>query len=236
MNYGSIPYPDSRKIRFISAVTSFAIHVLLLMLFSFITLWRPKTPDLIELDWGSSSGAPNQSILQAENNPNRQQESAQAGGSPSDSKINVPEMKSPSEEVIPVAKKKKPKAVLGERNRESAERATTPRYRRERSGTAGGAGKSTGYSIEWSGTGSRRLLSGRIPTYPEGTDKEMPVLLQFTVLPDGSVSSIIPLKRSDELLEREAVSALRTWRFDPLPPQFEQKTQNGIVTFIFKLE
>jgi TonB family protein len=84
--------------------------------------------------------------------------------------------------------------------------------------------------------GSRRLLSGRVPKYPDGTDKEMPVLLQFIVLPDGSVSSIIPLRKSDELLEREAISALRTWRFDPLPVQFEQIPQTGKITFQFKLE
>jgi len=62
------------------------------------------------------------------------------------------------------------------------------------------------------------------------------VRLQFSVLPDGSVTGIIPLVRSDEILEREGISALRTWRFDPLPPQFEQKAQVGKITFIFKLE
>jgi TonB family protein len=64
----------------------------------------------------------------------------------------------------------------------------------------------------------------------------MAVYLQFSVLPDGSVTSVIPLRKSDELLEREAVAALRTWRFEPLPEQIEQKTQTGKITFNFKLE
>ncbi|HLF13882.1 MAG TPA: energy transducer TonB, partial [Bacteroidota bacterium] len=60
--------------------------------------------------------------------------------------------------------------------------------------------------------------------------------LQFTVLPDGSVSGVIPVMKSDMLLEREAIAALKTWRFDPLPPRFEQKIQQANITFIFKLE
>lgn len=103
-------------------------------------------------------------------------------------------------------------------------------------GSGGGIGASQGYSIDWGGSGSRRLLSGRLPTYPEGTDAQMAVLLQFTVLANGTVEAIIPLRKSNELLEKAAISALRTWRFDPLPAQLEQKSQTGRITFNFKLE
>ncbi len=103
-------------------------------------------------------------------------------------------------------------------------------------GRGGGIGKGSGYSIDWGGTGNRRLISGRIPLYPKGTDKEMPVTLQFTVLPDGSVSKVIPLTKGDELLEREAIGALESWRFDPLPPANDQKFQSGRITFNFKLD
>jgi len=103
-------------------------------------------------------------------------------------------------------------------------------------GSGGGIGKNQGYSIDWGGTGSRRLLSGRIPKYPEGTDKQMGVTLRFTVLPDGTVDAILPLRKTDEILESAAIAALRTWRFDPLPDQAAQKAQIGKVTFQFKLE
>jgi TonB family protein len=103
-------------------------------------------------------------------------------------------------------------------------------------GSGGGIGSHQGYSIDWGGTGSRRLLSGRLPTYPDGTDKQMAVVLRFTVLPDGTVDAIIPAKKTDELLEHSAIVALRTWRFDPVPSQMEQKSQIGKVTFNFKLE
>lgn len=234
---GSISYSSGKRIRIVSVVGSLSLHLILLILLSILIISRPEHSELIELDWGGSSGAPNQSITQSEDNPNRQRESAQPQGSTAQSKVDLPEMHSPSEAVIPVAKKATPKTSVGKKDERSVrENVTSPRRRRAKDGVAGGSGKSTGYSIEWSGTGSRRLLSGRIPQYPEGTDKEMPVRLQFSVLPDGSVTGIFPLVRSDEILEREGISALRTWRFDPLPPQFEQKAQVGKIMFIFKLE
>jgi TonB family protein len=100
-------------------------------------------------------------------------------------------------------------------------------------GSGGGIGAGQGYSIDWGGKGSRRLLSGRLPRYPDGTDKEMPVTLEFTVLADGSISKITPKVKSDELLERAAMKALQTWRFESLPMELGQKTQTGDVTFNF---
>jgi len=230
--------PD-RRIRVVSLTASIIVHVVLMILLSFFLVIKPKQPELIELDWGATSGAPNQNITQTETDPNRHQESAPAAAAKTDSKLDLPEMKNPSKETVPPPKKVSKATSTGtSKKKTQGETAakTTPRRRRSTSGPAGGSGKSTGYSIDWAGSGTRRLLSGRLPQYPPGTDKELPVLLQFTVLPDGSVSGIIPVVKSDELLEREAISALRTWRFDPLPPQFEQKPQMAKITFIFKLE
>jgi len=100
-------------------------------------------------------------------------------------------------------------------------------------GSGGGIGAGQGFSIDWGGKGSRRLLSGRLPRYPHGTDKEMPVTLEFTVLADGSISKITPKVKSDELLERAAIMALQTWRFESLPVELGQRTQTGDVTFKF---
>lgn len=104
-------------------------------------------------------------------------------------------------------------------------------------GSGGGIGARYGSSIDWGGEGGRRLLSGRIPKYPEGlTDKQMTVTLQFTVFPDGSVGRILPMRKTDKFLESAAIDALQTWRFEPLGPQVDQKTQTGKVPFTFKLE
>lgn len=148
----------------------------------------------------------------------------------------------------PVLKKEEPKTVSTKKRRPKpiiAENLPTRWVRRGTGpgsgggaggGSGGGIGAGQGYSIDWGGTGSRRLLSGKLPSYPEGTDKEMAVTLQFTVLPDGLVYNIIPIRKTDELLEGAAISALRTWRFDPLPLQMEQLSQVGKVTFNFRLE
>jgi protein TonB len=225
--------------RTISLVTSLAFHAVLMIVLSFVLVLKPKAPQIVELDWGSSSGAPNQSITRTETDPNRHQESAPAAASKTESKLDLPTMKNPSADAIPPTKKVSKSVSTGtSRTKTTGATAakTTPRRRRSTAGPAGGSGKSTGYSIDWAGSGTRRLISGRLPRYPEGTNKELPVLLQFTVLPDGSVSGVIPVMKSDMLLEREAIAALRTWRFDPLPPQFEQKPQQAKITFIFKLE
>jgi TonB family protein len=230
-------YEQEKKVRKIAAISSLIIHVLLAIVISFSIVLKPKSPVLVELDWGASSGAPNQTITESETDPNKATESAQSQGSKEQSKIEVPEVKNQTGEALPPAVKEKSKTTAGvSKSKVKSEGSTIGSRRRAKAGTPGGAGKSTGYSIEWAGSGSRRLLSGRIPRYPEGTNKELPVTLQFSVLPDGSVTGIIPLFRSDELLEREAIQALQTWRFDPLPPQFEQRSQTGKITFKFVLQ
>ncbi len=228
-----------RRNRTISLVASLLVHAVLMVILSFVLVLKPKEPQIVELDWGSSSGAPNQNITRTETDPNRHQESAPAAASKTESKIDLPTMKNPSAESIPATKRISKSTSAGtSRTKTTGATAakTTPRRRTSEAGPAGGSGKSTGYSIDWAGSGTRRLISGRLPRYPDGTNKELPVLLQFTVLPDGSVSGVIPVMKSDMLLEREAIAALETWRFDPLPPQFGQKPQQAKITFIFKLE
>jgi TonB family protein len=101
-------------------------------------------------------------------------------------------------------------------------------------GSGGGIGGGIGSSIDWGNGIGRRLLSGKIPVYPEGLNIEMLAIFQFTVLPDGSVGSIIPLQKTNEQFEHSAMVALRTWRFDPLPSTVDQRNQTGRVPFNFK--
>ncbi|MBI5022484.1 MAG: energy transducer TonB [Ignavibacteriales bacterium] len=152
------------------------------------------------------------------------------------------------EKAIPVPVKEVPKPITSKKKKSKpvlAENMPTRWLRRgvgpgsgggAGGGSGGGIGAGQGYSIDWGGNGSRRLLSGRLPKYPSGTDKEMPVRLEFSVLSDGTVSNVVPVMKSDELLERAAIAALQTWRFDPLPSQIEQKVQVGKITFKFVLQ
>lgn len=96
-----------------------------------------------------------------------------------------------------------------------------------------GSGKGLGFDIEWGGGGNRIVLSRVLPQYPRGHNVSGRVRLRFTVLPDGTVGSILPIQRSDPLLERAAIEALRQWRFNPLSTSVEMI---GIITFTFELE
>ncbi len=103
-------------------------------------------------------------------------------------------------------------------------------------GSGGGIGSGIGSSIDWGGGDGRRLLSGRIPSYPKDTDRELSVILDFSVLPDGTVLSVSPVRKSDEVLEREAIAALQTWRFESVPSQLLKVLPKGKVTFKFTLK
>ncbi|MCS6966255.1 MAG: energy transducer TonB [Candidatus Kapabacteria bacterium] len=97
----------------------------------------------------------------------------------------------------------------------------------------GGTGKGLGFDIEWGGGGNRIVLSKVLPQYPRGHNVAGRVRLRFTVLPDGTVGAIIPLQRTDPVLERAAIEALRLWRFNSLSTSIEMF---GVITFTFELQ
>lgn len=236
MDYAAMHTADARdrEARIPSLVGALIFHAVVLIIFAFVSIGKPPVQEFIEVDWGSSSGAPNQSTVEPTAKTAEQEAAPRVQPQPAQKpKVETPVAKSPSQETLPALTKAAPPKTETKTQTAATPKATGRRAERT---TPAGSGRSTGYSIEWSGVGSRKLLSGRMPRYPDGTDKQMAVLLQFTVLPDGSVIGIIPLRRSDELLEREAIAALRTWRFDPLPTQYEQGPQTGKVTFNFVLQ
>lgn len=96
-----------------------------------------------------------------------------------------------------------------------------------------GAGRGLGFDIEWGGGGNRIVLHKVLPQYPRGYNVVGRVRLRFTVLPDGTVGNIVPVQRSDPVLERAAIEALRRWRFNPLSTPTEML---GIITFTFELQ
>lgn len=227
---------DERQTKIVSLAGTMLFHILFFLVLALFGFKEQKPLELVELEWGSSSGAPNQSTVEEKTETPQQktEQPVESGQKAEKPKVDLPAMKSESEDAI--ALKAKKQREIAEKRRTETEKPTKAKVPKVDRSAAAGAGKTTGYSIEWSGVGFRKLLSGRMPVYPEGTDKEMPVALQFTVLPDGTVTGIVPLRRSDETLEREAIAALRTWRFDPLPAQYDQVPQSGKITFVFKLE
>lgn len=100
------------------------------------------------------------------------------------------------------------------------------------SGSGNGGGK--GFRLDFGGRGTRRVYSYHVPRYPEGANLEsVDVRLKFTILPDGTVGSIIPLNKTDARFESISVNSLRHWRFEPL--NSGNQIQSAIITFPYRL-
>ena len=81
-----------------------------------------------------------------------------------------------------------------------------------------GRGKGDGFGeIDWGGGGNRTVLNKVLPHFPSNVKSSSQIVLQFKVLPDGTVSSIIPLQKANPELEEAAILALKKWKFNPLP-------------------
>ncbi|MHB8931212.1 MAG: energy transducer TonB, partial [Melioribacteraceae bacterium] len=93
-----------------------------------------------------------------------------------------------------------------------------------------------GFELDFGGKGMRRIYSYNLPAYPEGVAKEIDVKLRFTILPDGTVSRIVPLIKADARLESAAINSLRQWRFEPLPSNAKQVEQIVVIIFPYRLQ
>ena len=93
-----------------------------------------------------------------------------------------------------------------------------------------------GFELDFGGKGKRRIYSYNLPDYPEGVAKEIDVKLRFTIMPDGTVSRIIPLIKADARLEFAAINSLRQWRYEPIPANAKQVDQTVVITFPYRLQ
>lgn len=99
-----------------------------------------------------------------------------------------------------------------------------------------GGGGGGGYDIDWGGGGRRKIYNYNLPEYPGGVSKNIDIRLRFSILPDGSVGTIIPLTKADTRLENSAINSLRRWRFEPLPPGFIQREQFAVIVFPYRVQ
>ncbi len=102
-------------------------------------------------------------------------------------------------------------------------------------GQTSGAGSGQPFTIE--GDAAQRLIVKQvIPDYPEGLQRQAVLQFRFTVMPDGRITSLVPMRKGDPVLEEVTLNALRQWRFNPLSPQVEQRNVQGIITFRYELK
>lgn len=93
----------------------------------------------------------------------------------------------------------------------------------------------TPYQIEGQAA-SRSVVNRVIPQYPENLQKQATVKISFTVLPNGQVGEMIPVIKSDALLEKITLDAFRQWRFNALPADAPQRVERGVITFRYLLK
>ena len=101
-------------------------------------------------------------------------------------------------------------------------------------GTGNNPDRSAPYNLEWEGELNRTPMIQPLPDNP--TNQEATITIRFEVNPDGTLGTVIPLRKMNPELEREVMRTLRAWRFDRLPAGVPQEVQRGTITFRFVLD
>jgi hypothetical protein len=98
------------------------------------------------------------------------------------------------------------------------------------------AGNSVSMSMLWAVGGTRKKVSGSLPSYPPGVNVEAQIKLEAVVTPRGTVKSLKPYQKANTRLEEAALQEVRLWRFEPLPASSPQVEQTCLITFNFQLQ
>ncbi len=227
----------NRSPRTISYITSFVIHVLLIILFAFISFSVGMEEDeYVTIGFGSglNMGSAGPFGIDAETKKNEPKEEKKITKAEEQKKVKLPETTNRDKEnlVLEADKKKQKESIAAEKtkplnNDVNKTKGTEP----EGEGEGG-----FGFEIDFGGKGMRKIYSYSLPEYPEGVSKEIDVKLRFTILPDGTVGKIFPLIKADARLELTAINSLRQWRFEPLPLKAKQIDQTVVITFPYRLQ
>jgi protein TonB len=231
---------SSKKSSGISYTISVVVHILTFVLFLLINMSFDYAPnEFVELSFGnsegpgSSGGKGNQIDLLRKITASNQPETTKEENRQVN-EVNLPVAKNTSEENIikPADTDKKIDQQVNEKivDQNNSE-VTTSGLGNEGEGEGG-----MGFDIDWGGRGTRKIYSFILPQYPEGVKKEVNIKLQFTILPDGTVGTIIPKMKADTRLENAAINSLRQWRFEALSSNQRQVEQNAVIVFPYRLQ
>ena len=238
---------------------SVVIHALLLVAFFFVESNPESTEQLgyIQVEFGDfSDGRPVQNNPQTQPEPVQpvdepeQEEKPPEPIEPEDAKpVDLPdaeplpqdpEIESPDTEVeaLPVEPEEEPPIEEEEPDEQAA--PVRPLGSGAQQGDAGaedgddGDGndeqKTSPFDIE----GLDRIpVNTPLPVYASQVNADISV--KIWVGPDGRVKRQLVLRKGDPRLEEAVATALRQWRFNPLPTNAPQELQEGTVIFKFRL-
>ena len=257
---GPLREDETRSARWIGLGSTLMIHLLLLLLFAFLRVgWQYDIPEWVEMEFLSLNPQP----ARATEAPPPPAPMLKEPQTPEARTIRLPRRRMLEEETprLPLERKQiyeeaEPATDLIRREyRSEQERPEMPLPRRDRGKKTAaeghdlktgikpvepqpadlGKGVSIPFIIE--GEAAERTVVHRvIPQYPAGLAREAVVKIGFVVLPSGVVANAVPILKGDAELEKIALEAFRQWRFNPLPPEAEQKEQRGVITFRFVLK
>lgn len=80
---------------------------------------------------------------------------------------------------------------------------------------------------------NRTVLNKVLPPSPSYLDKDVDVVIEFTVMPDGTVGDMRPATKGNPALESISLKTLKKWRFNAIDTDIIMK---GQITFRFKAE
>jgi len=231
---------SSKKSSRISYTISFVLHSVAILLFLFINLSFDYLPsEYVDLSFGNSgqegsSGAQGNKISIIKEIPKQSEKEQSKDKSPEVKEVDLPvAVNTEDENVIKPANNEK---EISEESNDLNTEVSTSNSNNGEEGNNSSAEGNFGFDIDWGGKGTRKIYSFILPQYPEGVKKEVNIKLQFTILPDGTVGTIIPKMKADTRLENAAINSLRQWRFEALSSNQRQVEQNAVIVFPYRLQ
>ncbi|HSW53797.1 MAG TPA: energy transducer TonB [Ignavibacteriaceae bacterium] len=230
---------SSKKSSGISYTISFALHAIAILLFLLINLSFDYVPsEYVELSFGisdqtGSSGAQGNKINIIKETPKPSEKEQSKEKNPEVKEVDLPiAVSTEDENVIKPANNEK---EVAEESNEINTETVASNSKSSEEGNSSVEGN-FGFDIDWGGKGTRKIYSFILPQYPDGVKKEVNIKLQFTILPDGTVGTIIPKMKADTRLENAAINSLRQWRFEALSSNQRQAEQTAVIVFPYRLQ
>jgi protein TonB len=231
---------SSKKSSGISYTISFVLHAIAILLFLLINLSFDYVPsEYVELSFGisdqtGSSGAQGNkiNIIKEIPKPSEKEQSKEKNSEVKEVDLPIA-VSTENENVVKPAENEKEAA---EERAELNTETVLSNSKSSEEGNNSNVDGNFGFDIDWGGKGTRKIYSFILPQYPEGVRKEVNIKLQFTILPDGTVGTIIPKMKADTRLENAAINSLRQWRFEALSTNQRQVEQTAVIVFPYRLQ
>lgn len=231
---------SSKKSSRVSYSISFVLHSIVIGLFLLINLSFDYVPsEFVELSFGNSgeagsSGAQGNKIDIVKETSQQSEKETSEEKSPEVKEVELPLAQNTEDENV-IKPANDQKEIAEQRTGLSTEQVISNSKTNEE-GNATEVDGNFGFDIDWGGKGTRKIYSFILPQYPEGVKKEVNIKLQFTILPDGTVGTIIPKIKADTRLENAAINSLRQWRFEALGSNQKQIEQMAVIVFPYRLQ